>query len=688
MTVLAQEIPPLPETPVQEVADVVHGVSVPDPYRWLEDGASPEVQKWADAQDAHTRATLDRFSGRDRIRKRIEELSAIGRVMNPVVRKGRIFFQKRTAMQNQPVLYVKQGLAGGPRPLLDPNTLSADATVALDWWSPSEDGKLLAFGTSESGSEISTLQVLEVDSGARRPESIPYCRAASPSWLSDGSGFYYARYPAPGTVPAGEEKYHRRIWFHALGTDPKSDPPVFGEGRTRKEDWPDVRVSHDDRWLLASVFEGWSRSELYLQARGKEGQGWTPMVEGREATYTATILKDKVYIRTNDGAPRGRIMVADCADPGRERWRELIPEGDGTLETFEIAGGKIIARELHRASSRLRVFSLEGKPEGEIPLPALGSVDATSAEWDGNDFLFDFDSFFAAPSLCRYDVVSGKVEVWEKIEAEIDGADFETRQVEYPSRDGTKITMFVIHRKGLERTGDAPALLSGYGGFNISMTPNFSASLVTWLEAGGVYALPNLRGGGEYGEAWHQAGMLDRKQNVFDDFVAAAEWLVREKYTRPERLAISGGSNGGLLVGAALTQRPDLFRAVACAVPLLDMVRYHKFLIARLWIPEYGSAEDPAQFKTLWGYSPYHHVKDGTKYPAVLLLTADTDTRVDPLHARKMAARLQQATASDRPVLLRVEKKAGHGAGKPLSKAIDETTDLYCFLMEQLGMKP
>ena len=681
-------LPPQPVARTEGVVEKIHGVDVADPYRWLENGKDSEVVAWADAQDAHTRAALENFPRRAEIRARIEVLNSIGRIRKPLLRKTRVFYEKRTGLQEQYVLVARDGFTGEPKTVLDPNTLSADGTVALDWWHPSRDGTLLAYGTSEGGSELSTLRVLDIGPGKKRnfTEEIPNCRAAAVAWRSDNSGFYYTRYPAPGTVPPGEEQYNRKIFFHELGTDFKDDPQVFPD-RPQKEDWPHVSLSPDDRTLLVHVFQGWSKSEIYLKDLQDPAAKWIPVVEGVEASSSAVVVGERLYIYTDEGAPMHRVMVADTSAPQRKNWKELIPESDSNLEDFVIVGGKIVTKVLEKASTRLKFFALDGTLGGEIALPTLGTVGELSGEPDGEDLVFDFQSFFTAPRLSRFSLKTGVLEEFERIEANIDAAAFEAKQVWVRSKDGTRISMFIIHARGLQPSGTSPTLLYGYGGFNNSITPFFSGSLAMWLEQGGILAAPNLRGGGEYGEAWHQAGMLGNKQNTFDDFIAAAEWLIENRYTNRDRLAIIGGSNGGLLVGAVLTQRPELFRAAVCSVPLLDMVRYPKFLIARLWIPEYGDPDKPEDFRWLRAYSPYHHVREGTAYPAVLLMTADTDTRVDPCHARKMAARLQAATSSDHPIFLHVERKAGHGAGKPLSKVNESLTDRYCFLMEQLRMK-
>jgi prolyl oligopeptidase len=674
-------------TKVEPVVDEVHGVKIRDPYRWLEDGGSEDVQRWSEAQNGYLRSLLDGRPGRAEVRARVASLLSIGTLGTPRGRNGRYFYTRREgADQNQPILYVRQGLKGEDRPLVDPNRLSPDGTAAIDWWFPSEDGTLLAYGVSTSGDEKSTLRVLEVATGSHRPDVIPHTRYCSVAWLPDNSGFYYTRYPAPGEVPAGEENYHRHVFFHRLGGDPAGDPKIFGEER-KPEDMIEIDISPDGRYLVATVFEGWTRSDLYVKDLGAEGSRFVPIAEGVDALFQGEVVGETLYLMTNWEAPRYRLFAVDLKKPQRESWRLLLPEGDAVLKQAAWIGGQIVALYLKDASSRLAVHAADGRRIRDIPLPTLGTVDAVSGRHDGDEAFFGFSSYTVPPAVYRYDLKAGAATLWERVKTDVNLSRFEVKQVFYPSKDGTRISMFLVHRKGLKRDGRNPALLYGYGGFNITLTPAFSRGTVLWLERGGVYAQANLRGGGEYGEDWHRGGMRDRKQNVFDDFIAAAEWLVENKYANPDRLAIYGGSNGGLLVGAALTQRPELFRAVVCAVPLLDMVRYHNFQIARLWIPEYGSAEVPEEFRWLYAYSPYHKVKDGVRYPSVLFTAAESDSRVDPMHARKMAARLQAANVSDRPVLLRIETKAGHGVGKPLAKMIDEAADTWTYLLWQVGLE-
>jgi prolyl oligopeptidase len=673
-----------------DAVEVLHGESIPDPYRWLEDGADPDTRAWTERQNALTEEWLAGVPARDAIRRRLDQLLAIGALSVPTPARGRYFYQRREGRQNQPVLYVRDGVAGEDRAAIDPNALDPAGTTALDWYFPSDDGGLLAYGLSAGGSEQSVLHVYDVEAGTSLPERIPRTRAADLAWLPDASGFYYTRYPAPDTVPAGEEHYHRAVYFHPLGSDPADDPLIYQP--REKEYWPGVGLSPDGRWLIISVARTFDQTDLYLGDRN--AAGWTaapPLVavaENLPFSFDGEVVRGRLYLRTNLDAPTYRMFEVDPARPQRGHWRELVPpRPDAVLEGARVVGDRLVLSYLERASSRLRLADLDGGVRHEVPLPTLGGLFGLGAESDGHELFFGFSSYTVPPSVYRLDLATDEVVLWRRVEADVDPERYEVHQVSLPSADGTEVTMFLVHRGGLVRDGGAPTYLTGYGGFNISMTPAFSRSLLLWLEHGGLVAIPNIRGGGEYGESWHQGGMLGRKQNSFDDFIAAAEWLIRERYTRPERLAAAGGSNGGLLMGAVLTQRPELFRAVVIQVPLLDMLRYHRFLIARLWIPEYGSPDDPEAFRWLRAYSPYHHVRPGTRYPAVLLATAESDTRVDPMHARKMAARLQAATASGRPVLLRLEAQAGHGAGKPLTKVLDELTDTWTFVFSEVGVE-
>ncbi|MGC2612029.1 MAG: prolyl oligopeptidase family serine peptidase [Candidatus Sulfotelmatobacter sp.] len=680
--------PPKAET--RAVTENLHGTKIVDPYRWLEDATSADTQKWDAEEMAYTRSVLDPLAGRDAIHKRLSELLGIGSIGVPRIAGRYYFYTRRDGMQNQPVLYVREGLAGKDRVLVDVNQLAADGTIALDWFYPAEHGKYVAYGTSASGSEMSTLHVIDTKTGTLLPDTIERTRAASIAWSLDNSGFYYTRYPANGDVPEGQERYNRHVFYHLLGTDATTDPPIFGEGRD-PEDWPSVSLDNDGSLLLITVSQGWTKTELFLMDLRK-GTPPTRITTGKNFLYSATLYNGRIYIVTNEDAPRFRVFMAEAGNYDRDDWQEIIPQAGGVLKDAELWGGKIFAQYEQNATSQLKIFDLGGVLLSSLALPAIGSVFASQGKWDRDEVFYGFESFTIPPSIYRYDLKSGKTTLWAKVDAPaIDPAAYEVQQEWYHSKDGTRVPIFVVAKKGLKKDGQNPTLLTGYGGFDISLTPEFDRDIYLWLEHGGVYAVANLRGGSEFGEDWHRAGMLDKKQNVFDDMIAAAGYLISEKYTDKDHLGIWGGSNGGLLMGAMITQRPDLFRAVICDVPLLDMLHYQNFKIARLWVPEYGTAEDPAQFKWLYAYSPYHHVKAGVEYPAVLFMTADSDSRVDPMHAKKMTALMQAEAANGgsrtRPILLRIETKAGHGAGTPVAKRIEEYTDVYSFLFWQLGVK-
>ena len=695
------------------VEEIFHGQRIVDRYRWLENGESAETQQFVREQLAYARRVLDSVSGRGEIQKRLTALLSIGSIGTPQVGGDFVFYTRREGKQNQPVLLVREGLRGQDRILVDPNQLSADGTVALDWWYPANDGVYVAYGTSQSGSEISTLRVIETATGRVLPDRIERTRAASIAWKPDHSGLYYTRYPKPGEVPAGQEVYHRRVYYHALGSAAEGDALIFAPANP--EDWPGVDLSEDGRWLLITVSQGWVKSELYLIDL-EQGAPAMRISPEKNFIYGGHVFQGEIFILTNEDAPRYRVMKAGSRRPARENWREIIPQTDSVLQNIAVVGGKLIAQYEKVAISELKMFDLEGQHATAIVIPGIGSVTGLGGAWDQPHLFFGFQSFTVPPSVYQVELPSGfsavelrstgqqgaavptraekkeavdlRPVLWDKVEAPgIDPFRYEVQQVWYSSNDGTRVPMFIFHKRNLALDGRNPTLLTGYGGFNISLTPTFAGDRFLWLDQGGVFAVANLRGGAELGEEWHRAGMLARKQNVFDDFIAAAEYLIAQGYTDREHLAIRGGSNGGLLMGAALTQRPDLFRAVVCQVPLLDMLRYQNFQIAKLWIPEYGSPEDPEQFKWLHAYSPYHHLRPGIHYPATLFMTGESDTRVDPMHAKKMAALLQAEAANEpeQPILLRIEPKTGHGMGKPITKLIDELTDVYAFLQWQVG---
>ena len=691
-------IPPIPDTPRDDIREILHGVELTDRYRWLEDGDAPAVREWSTAQQARTAAFLDAVPGRDLLAARHDALSRIGRVSDPAFQGNRLFYKCRSGEMDQAALYVRDSVDGDARALVDPNA-DTDGLTTLDWWCPSHDGALVAYGTSRGGDEWSTLQVVDVATGERHTDRIERTRYSSIAWTPDALGFYYTRYPAPGTVPAGDENYFSRVYHHRLGDDPSDDPLVFGDGSPR-ETMFSVHLSDDGRWLVVVAREGWARSAVHVRDRQHIDGPWVRVTTENDAFYgDVEIHGDRLFVLTNDDAANYQIVAGGLAElagsHGTTGWSVAVGERiDRVIAGFTIAGGRIITHETSRAASQLHRLALDGSGDTVIPLPGLGTVTALHRSTGSPLAVFVYASFNTPSAVWLLDVNDGRTRpvVETSLPAGVDLTAITVRQVEYRSKDGTPVTMFLVgHEAALAaRNGDTPTILYGYGGFNNALTSAFNDQIVPWLEQGGLYAVANLRGGSEYGEAWHRAGMLGNKQNVFDDFIAAAQWLISEKYTRPERLAVRGRSNGGLLTGAFLTQAPDLCAAVSCGVPLLDMVRYHRFSIARLWIPEYGSSDDHDAFQWLLAYSPYHHVEDGRRYPAVLFATADHDTRVDPLHARKMTALMQADAANGHddsaPILLRVESNAGHGIGKPRGKVIEEAVDEGCFIARQLGI--
>lgn len=673
--------PAYPVTQRVPVKDQLHGETLVDEYRWLEDGESAQVKSWTDAQNILTRKFLDALPARNAIKSRVRQLVSPARQDPPVVRGNRRFYKFQDGTTPQAVLMVQEGPTGTPRKLIDVNPLAADGTISLDWWEVSPHGEYVAYGLSEGGDEQSVLHVIDVKTGKSLGEAIAGCRYASVAWTPDALGFYYTRFPEKGADGKGKQA----AFYHSLGADPDLDHKVFAHpGGPEMIHW--VQLSGDGRHLLVGVYKGSSSvNELYYQDLKAAGSSLKPLATGFKAMYQGDVHHGVLYLRTTENAPRGKVLAIDLANTDRKRWKVVIPQGKDALQGAFVAGGKLVAEYLHDATSQVRLFDLSGRPAGQVPLPGLGTVSGLTGMGDQRDLYFHYTSFVHPTSVLRYDVGSGKVAVEFAPKLPIAPAALVQRQVWFRSKDGTRVPMFLVHKRGLQLDGKNPTLLTGYGGFDISITPHFSANDYVWVERGGVLAVPSLRGGGEFGQAWHEAGMRGRKQNVFDDFFGAARWLIRSGITSSRHLGIEGGSNGGLLVGAALTQRPELFRAVICAVPLLDMVRYHKFLIARYWIPEYGSADDAKQYRWLKAYSPYHHVAEGTRYPATLITTGESDTRVDPLHARKMAALLQHAQGGGAPILLNVERRAGHGAGKPLTKRVEDAADQLGFMAWQLG---
>jgi prolyl oligopeptidase len=674
---LGAELHP-PATRAEAIKEKFSSVEVSDPYRWLEDQKAPETRAWIDEQNKYSESFLRGLSGRDALKKRISELLKVDTTGMPTEKGGLYFFNKRLADQDLSVLFVRKGANGKDEVLLDPHTLSPDHTVSINLMDVIGDGSLIAYGTRQGGEDEVTVKFLDVATKKELPDVLPRARYQGIAVKNDRSGVYFSR----------QEKEGPRVYYHAFGADASKDEKLFGDGYG-PEKGLGVSISDDNHYLLMQVSHGSAalKTEIYVRDLAAGGPV-VPIVNDVEARFSPDIAGDTLYLETNWQAPNGRVLAVDLKNPARDRWKEVVPTGKTSIQGVSTVGGRLFVRYLENVLPRIRIFDPQGKPQGEITLPSIGTVSGLRGDWSRNEAFFTFASFVTPPTIYRYDIAKGAQEVWAKENVPIASDRFEVKQVKYASKDGTVIPMFLVHRKDIKLDGSSPALLTGYGGFNLSQTPGFSARAALWVEHGGVYALPNLRGGGEFGEDWHKAGMLAKKQNVFDDFIGAAEWLIKNGYTSPPRLAISGGSNGGLLVGAALTQRPDLYAAVVCSYPLLDMVRYHKFLVAGYWVPEYGSGDNPEQFPFIYAYSPYHHVKAGTKYPAVLFITGDSDTRVAPLHARKMAALLQASNGGDRPILLHYDTKAGHSGGStPVTKRIEELTDELSFLVAETSAK-
>ena len=663
------------------VEEELHGVTVRDPYRWLEEGESPDTRRWIEAQVAYTGDYLDQLATRDGIRKRMVEILASGSISTPREAGGRYFYSRRNGDQDQPVVYMREGVDGENRALLDPNGMSSDGTTTIDWYVPSKNGKLLAYGKSVEGTETSTMYILDIDKGEDLEDEFPKVRFANPQWLKDGSAFYYSRPMDVESIGPGEELYDRRVYLHKLGRHYDEDPVIFGDG-LEKAHIPDGILSDDERYLMLDTFLGWGRNHLYVRDLGT-GRTVTIADDG-DFSYLGEIVDGTLYLLTNADAPRYQVVAVDLKRPDRANWTTVIPESDAVIEFAAVAGGRLFVGSMRDAHSELHSYALDGADKREVPLPGLGTVGAFSSKASRTEAFFSFSSFVQAPAIYRMDADSAEPALWEGVDSPVDSDAFEVRQVFYPSKDGTRIPMYLIAKQGTPADGSVPGLLYGYGGFNIALTPNYSTWIFPWIEAGNLLAIANLRGGNEYGEDWHKAGMLGNKQNVFDDFIAAGEYLKSEGLVDPDRLVIHGRSNGGLLVGAAMTQRPDLWRAAVSGVPLLDMLRYDRFRMAKLWVSEYGTAERAEDFQWLRAYSPYHRVEDGTAYPATLIYTADSDSRVDPMHARKMVARLQAANTSGEPILLRYEESAGHGRGKPLHKIVEEWADIWGFIFAQL----
>jgi prolyl oligopeptidase len=669
-----------------DVVDDYHGTLVADPYRWLEDPDDPDTQSWTAQQNERTRAFLDAIPARERFRQRLTELWNFPRFSAPRREGGRYFQQKNDGLQNQAVLYTRDSLDADLVELLDPNGLSADGTVALTSYTPSKDGTLLAYALSASGSDWQEIRVRDVSTRQDLPDVIHWCKFTSIAWRHDGSGFFYTRMPEPDSVPREDQNNYHRVYFHTLGTSQSDDTLVYARPDDKTLHFS-VRISTNGRFLIVTASHGTDpRTRIYYRPVDADGP-LIPLIEEEDAHYAfIDSTDDTFHILTNLDNPRGRIVRIHLTRPERAAWEHVLDAADEILEAAYLLHDRYVLLTTRDATHRVTLAALDGSQRQDVPLPGLGSVEALELDRDDHALLLSYTSFLQPSTPYRYALSEANLVPLHPPALAFDVAAYETCQAFCTSRDGTQVPLFIVHRRGLELDGSHPTLLYGYGGFNISLTPSFAVHRLAWLEAGGVFALANLRGGDEYGEEWHQAGMLERKQNVFDDFIAAAEWLVANRYTQPRKLAINGGSNGGLLVAACMTQRPELYGAVVCEVPVIDMLRYHRFTVGHYWVPEYGNAEDnPEHFRFLYAYSPLHNVRPGVDYPPLLITSADTDDRVVPAHAKKFAATLQELSTSPHLVLIRIETKAGHGLGKPTSKVIDERSDVYAFLWAVMG---
>ena len=680
-----------PETATVDHVDNYHGNDIADPYRWLEDDVreSDAVKSWVDAQNEVTFAYLATIPERDLIAKRMRELWDYERFSLPRKAGNRYFYKHNDGLQNQSVLYTQSSLDGDAELLIDPNTWSDDGTVALSGYYPSKDGSHIAYTIQDGGSDWREAKVMNVETGAVLDDHLEWLKFTGLSWTADGSAFYYSRYPAT----AAEEKYqslnkNMKVYLHRIGTSQDADEVVYE--RPDNPDWgPRGEVTDDGEHLVITISVGTDDrySIVHQDLTDPEAEPVT-IIEGFDYDYSLIgNIGSELYFRTNNGAPKNRLITIDVNQPDPQNWREVIPEAEDVLDDVNLVGGRIIAEYMQDAWSVVKIFELDGSEAGVVDLPGIGSAYGFNGKLDDPETFFGYASFNMPSIIKRLDVSTGEVEVFKKPEVDFDPDDYQVEQVFYTSKDGTRVPMFISHRKDVVPDGNRPTMLYGYGGFNISIQPSYSTTRLAWMEMGGIYAVANLRGGGEYGEEWHQAGTKLNKQNVFDDFIAAGEYLIENNYTNSDKLAIFGGSNGGLLVGAVTNQRPELFGAAIPAVGVMDMLRFHRFTAGRFWTDDYGSADNPDEFVALRAYSPYHNIRDGAEYPAILVTTADTDDRVVPGHSFKYSAAIQRAQGGDAPVLIRIETRAGHGAGVPTDKVIEDYADRWAFLVRNLDMR-
>jgi prolyl oligopeptidase len=687
-SVSAQNAFDYPKPRKADQVDDYHGVKVADPYRWLEDADSPESRAWIDAENKITNAYLSSIPQRDAIKARLTELWNYERFGTPFKVGKHYLYTKNDGLQNQSVWYITDSLSDPGRVFFDPNKLAADGTAALSGSSFTDDGKLWAYGVAVAGSDRTEWKVMDVDTGKLLSDGLSPNRQGGVSWLHDNSGFFYNRFPQlQGGTELKGNTFNQKLYFHKLGT-PQSEDVLVYERPDDKEFFISAGVSEDGKWLIINVGKGTSpKNMVYFKSLESPNSTIQPVVDNMDANYSF-IGNDgsKFYFSTDKDSPRGKIVSVDALKPSGS-WKVIVPEAADTLQNVDFINNQFVLNYLKDAYTQIRIVDTTGKAVRDVKLPGIGSAGGFGGKRYDTETFYSYSSYNAPPTIYRYDMKTGESTVFRQAKVKFNPDDYEVKQVFYNSKDGTKVPMFVVHKKGLKLDGNNPTLLYGYGGFNIPSTPGFSVGRIVWLEMGGVYAVANIRGGSEYGESWHEAGTKLKKQNVFDDFIGAAQYLIDQKFTRPEKLAIQGGSNGGLLIGAVLNQRPDLFGAALPAVGVMDMLWFPKFTIGWAWTSDYGSPDDPDEFKAIYAYSPLHNIKPGTKYPATLITTADHDDRVFPAHSFKYAATMQAAQAGPAPVLIRIETRAGHGAGKPTSKVIEENADIYAFLVKSLGMQ-
>ncbi|AIY40487.1 Prolyl endopeptidase [Collimonas arenae] len=668
--------------------DDYHGVKVADPYRWLENANGDDTKAWVDAQNKLTQSYLETIPARKAIRDRLTKLWNYERFSVPFKEGGRYFYSRNDGLQNQAVLYTVKQINDEPRLLLDPNKLAADGTVALAGIAVSPNGKYLAYGTAASGSDWNEWKVRDIESGKDTADHLQWVKFSGASWAHDSSGFFYSRYDAPKeATKLADVNYFQKLYFHKMGT-PQSDDVLVYDRPDQKEWGFAGHVTDDGKYLIVSISQGTEqKNRVYYKDLSKKNAAMQPLLDDFDASYDFIDNDGPVFFfNSNKDAPKGSVIAIDTRQPQAAKWKVIVPEAEQTLQGANLVDQRLVLDYLKDARSQIKVFSLDGKLIREVVLPGIGSASGFGGKRSDKETFYSFTGFTTPAAIYRYDLASGKSSLYRQPKVDFDPSAFETRQVFYSSKDGTKVPMFIVSKKGIKLDGSNPTYLYGYGGFNISLTPAFSVANLAWMEMGGVYALPNLRGGGEYGKAWHEAGTKLHKQNVFDDFIGAAQWLIANKYTSPQKLAIGGGSNGGLLVGATMVQRPDLFAAAIPQVGVMDMLRFHKFTIGWGWTSDYGSSDNADEFKALYAYSPLHNLKPGTCYPATLVTTADHDDRVVPAHSFKFVATEQADQAGAAPVLIRIDTKAGHGAGKPTTKQIEEVADRWGFLTKVLDM--